>query len=323
MKKFQTQAQRAKRFALIKKIVTALLTASIVLFLAVFFSFVPFRLLLPAYKVAAREEGELRLHFLDLKGGVTVVEFPDGEVLVVNAGDGSFSSDNTLCRFLRALDITSLSVLATSPSSSHIGGMPALFETFKIDKVYLPAFTSDTGAYGRFLSAIDKEGCEAEKLVRYGTVVNSSGAYAVCLSPYSEEEDATENDASTVLYFSYAGVNAVLTSDLTAKRERQLVDEYAISNTIFDSGDCRVRLDETDILLAPAHGSDSGSSEAWLSLLNPSATVICCNKMERPSDNALSRIATYSDKIYRTDELGTITVTVKDGAYKMTTHVID
>ena len=322
MKEGLTKAQRAKRYALIKKIVTALLTASIVLFLAVFFSFVPFRLMLPAYKIAAREERELRLHFLDLKGGVTVVEFPDGEVVVVNAGDGSFTSDNTICRFLRALDVTSMSVLATSAASSHIGGMPALFETFPIDKVYLPVFSSDTGAYRRFLSAMEKAGSEREELVRYGTLVNGSGAYAVCISPYSGEADATENDASAVLYLSYSGINVVLTGDLTAKRERRLVSEYAILNSVFDSGNYRVRLDETDILLAPSHGSDSGSSEAWLSLLNPAATVICCNQNERPSDSALSRIAAYSDSVYRTDELGAITITVKEGMFKTKTHVI-
>lgn len=322
MKKVTTEAQRAKRFALIKKIVAALLTASIVLFLAVFFTFVPFRLLLPAYKISAREEGELRLHFLDLAGGVTVVEFPDGETLVVNAGDGSFENDNVLCRFLRALDVTSLSLLATSPNSKHIGGMPALLKTFKTDKVYLPAFPSGTGAYGRFLSSIDKEGCERKEPVRYDTIVNGSGAYAVCLSPYSGETDATENDASTVLYLSYAGVNVLLTGDLTAKRERQLVGEHAISNSIFNSGDFRVRLDETDILLASSHGSDNGSSEEWLSLLSPSTTVICCNKTERPSESALSRIAAHSEKIYRTDELGVLTISIKDGAYRVQTHVL-
>ncbi len=169
---------------------------------------------------------------------------------------------------------------------------------------------------------MEKAGSEREELVRYGTLVNGSGAYAVCISPYSGEADATENDASAVLYLSYSGINVVLTGDLTAKRERRLVSEYAILNSVFDSGNYRVRLDETDILLAPSHGSDSGSSEAWLSLLNPAATVICCNQNERPSDSALSRIAAYSDSVYRTDELGAITITVKEGMFKTKTHVI-
>lgn len=322
MKKFETNVQRARYFALIKRIITALLTASIVAFLAVFFAFVPFRLMLPAYKVAAREEGELRLHFLDLQGGVTVVEFPDGEVLVVNAGDGSFENDNTLIRFLRGLDMTTLSVLATNCFPSHVGGMPAILETFQVKKAYLPAFSSDTGAFTRFLSAVDKEGCGGEQLVRYGTIENSSGAYAVCLSPYFQEENVTEDEASTVLYLSYAGVNTVLTGDLTAKRERRLANEYVLFESIFDRGNYRVRLDETDILLASSHGSNEGSCEEWLSLLSPSATVICCNKIERPSDSALSRIVSGSGEVLRTDELGVITVSIKSGSYRVQTHIL-
>ncbi len=317
-------AQAHKRYARIKKITAALLTASIVLFLAVFFAFVPFRLLLPAYSVSAREEGELRLHFLDLAGGVTVVEFPDGEVLVVNAGDGSFTSDNMLCKFLRALDMKSLSLLATGADPSHIGGMPALLELFAVEKVYLPAFAPESAAYSRFLAAVEKEGCEQVKLSRYETIVNGSGAYAVCLSSYSaEEEIVTEDDASAVLYLSYAGVNILLSGDVTARRERRLVGEYALLHSVFDSGEYKVRLEETDILLASSHGSDRGSSEEWLALLDPSATVICCNRNERPSDNALGRIVSASDHVYRTDELGAVTFTVKDGAYRVQTHVIE
>ena len=305
------------------RILKIALAASIVLLLAVFFAFVPFRLLLPAYKIAKRGEGELRMHFLDLYGGVTIVEFPDGEVLVVNAGEGSFSDDNTLCRYLRALDITSLSVLATGSSASHVGGMPALYEVFDVAKTYLPATSSDSGAFSRFVSAVEEEGCPAEKLVRYGVIENGSGAYAVCLTPYSVEADeATEADRSTALYLSYQGVNVVLEGDVTQKRENQLVHEYEIMNDIFDSGGHRVRLNETQILLASSHGSDSGSSANWLSLLSPSATIISCNQRQRPSDNALSRITEYSEKIYRTDELGVVMVTIKNGGFEVTSHVL-
>lgn len=319
-----TKAERAKRFAFLKKLITVLTAASIVLFLAVFFTFVPFRLLLPAYSVPAREEGELRLHFLGLAGGVTVVEFPDGEALVVNAGDGSFESDNFLARYLRALDITSLSLLLTNASTKHIGGAPSLYETFRITKTYFPASATEAGAYGRFVSAMEKEGCEQERLARYGRVVNGSGAYAVCLSPYSEEaEDVTADDESAVLYLSYAGVNVLLSGDITAKRECVLLGEYSLDSGIFDSGEYGVRLDETDILLASKHGADSGSSEEWLTLLHPETTVICCNKDETPSGGALERIAGCSGEVLRTDELGVIMITIKDGGYQILPHITE
>ena len=291
------------------------------LFLAVFFAFVPFRLLLPAYKHPKRGEGELRLHFLNLDGGVTIVEFPDGEALVINAGAGQFTQDNTLCRYLRALDTTSLSVLATSSASSHVGGMPALYEVFSIAKTYLPVLPADTGSYTRFLAAAQKEG-QVVPLSRYGVIENGSGAYALCLSPYTVEETTSSAESSTVLYLSYAGVGVVLSGDVTQKRENQLVKEYELSNSIFDSGRYRVKLEDTQILCVSSHGSDSGSSENWLSLLRPSASVICCNQNERPSAGALGRIGAYSEKVYRTDELGTIIVTIKNGGFTVTPHVI-
>lgn len=312
-----------KKTARLKKIITALLTASVVAFLAVFFAFVPFRLLLPPYDVPPRGEGEMRLHFLPLRGGVTIVEFPDGEVLAVNAGDGTFTSDNVLCRYLRSLDVASLSVLAVSSASDRVGGMPALFEAFQVKKTYLPAHASDSGAYARFLSAAEKEECEKEKLVRYCAIANGSGAYAVCLSPYSNEEDASEEDASAVLFLSYAGVNILLSGDITSKRENRLAEEYELAKDIFDSGEYRVRLDETDILLAPDHAADGGLGEAWLSLLSPKSTVVCCNETEVPSDGALRRLAAHSDEILRTDELGAVMITIKDGAYRIQTHMTE
>lgn len=323
MKEAKSRAQRQKREALLRKMVKIALTASIVLFLAVFFAFIPFRLLLPAYKLTERGEGELRLHFLDIQGGVTIVEFPDGEALVINAGEGSFAEDNRLCRYLRGLDITSLSVMATTGSTSHIGGMPALYEVFDIKTTYLPLLPAATGAWERFQSAVQKEECQTKTLVRYGVIENGSGAYAVCLSPYSQEEEgATREECSTVLYLSYEGVGVVLAGDMTQKRENRLVEEYRLLDSCFDSGGHRVRLENTQILCAASHGADSGSGENWLSLLSPSATVICCNQNEHPSDSALQRIASHSETIYRTDELGVVMVTIKDGNFTVTPHAV-
>ena len=323
MKPIRNKREQRERVALLKRIVKMTLTASIVLFLAVFFAFVPFRLMLPAYRIPERGEGELRLHFLGLGGGITVVEFPDGEVLVVGAGDGSFAGDNVLCRYLRALDMTSLSVVAPSSSTLHVGGMPALFEVFDVKTAYLPAMSAQTGAYGRFLKAVQNEHCQTEQLSRYGVIANSSGAYAVCLSPYSsEEEDVTAAESSAVLYLSYEGVGIMLSGDVTQKRENALMREYELWNGIFDKGQFQVRLENTQILLTSSHGSDVGSSAGWLSLMQPSTSVVCCNQDLRPSDSALRRITGYSGGVYRTDELGALMITVKNGGHEILANAL-
>ena len=314
-------SKKWRKIKLLKRLTAILLAVFVLAFLAVFFAFIPFRLLLPAYKLPARGEGELRLHFLDLDGGVTIVEFPSGSVLVVNAGGGTYDGDNTLFRYLRGIKPSKVSLLAENADARHVGGVPALLDTVRVDTVYLPAYGAETGSYQRFLSAIERKKVNAERISRYGVIADGSGAYAVCLSPYSEEAGSVY-DSSVVLYLSYAGVNVVLAGDTSAARAGRLAEEYATFPQIFDSGEYRVRLDETKILYASCPNALSCTNREWLSLLAPELCVLSCNKNERPQSAVLENASLYCKKVCRTDELNTTIVTVKDGGYTITPHVI-
>lgn len=310
-----------RKILLYKRLTAIALVGCILIFLAVFFAFIPFRLLLPVYKVPIRGEGELRLHFLDLEGGVTIVEFSDGRALVVNAGGGDYNDDNVLCRYLRTLNPTAVSLVAVNPDPEHVGGMPSLLETFRVDTVYLPAFGTETGEWKRFVSAVKRAGCETQKISRYDVITDDVGAYAVCLSPYSQEAEFGY-DASAVFYLSYAGVGVVLAGDVSAKRAETLVEEQRLYPEIFDSGGYRVRLGETQILYASCHNASSCTSKEWLSLLSPALCVLGCNENESPNKAVLENLSVYCENVRRTDELGTTMITIKDGNYTITSHVI-
>ena len=304
---------------LLRTLIAVFVTAAV----SLFFCLVPYRLLLPAAGICARGEGEMRLHFLSVgQGDCTVVEFPDGDVLVVDAGDGSFLSNNEIVRYLRGLDFTALTLAVTHADSDHFGGMSELLRLFRVERVYLPVLAEQTSAYERFLAAVAQEGCEADTLVRYDVISRPSGAYAVCISPHAAEE-TDENQSSTVLYLSYGGVNVLLGADMPAERERLLAAEYALYEGIFDSGTFRVRLEETDLLKVSHHGSAGASDGAWLSLLSPAAAVISCgegNPYRHPAGEALERLAEAGAQIYRTDELSHIVVTIRDGGYTFGTQ---
>ena len=302
-----------------RRVVLATGMAAVFIVIAVFSYFFPFRTLLPAYKILARQEGELRLHFLDVgQGDCTLVEFPSGEVLVIDAGDGSFKTENKLIRYIKGLAPKSLSMLLTHANSDHLGGFKSLLEVFGTEIFYLPALSADTAEYSALLAAIEESGCKKATLSRYDTIVRE-GAYLVCLSPYSFGE-TDENDSSTVLYLDCGGVNAVFCGDISSARERLLTREYALDETLFDSGDCSVRLDGVEILKVSHHGSEYSSSEEWLGLLRPETSIISCgrgNDYSHPAEGALARIkaASPNGEIYRTDELGDVMVTIKDGKY--------
>lgn len=281
---------------------------------------VPLSSLLPAYKLTARAEGELRIHFLDVgQGDCTVIQFPSGDVVLIDAGDGSFFNRSHTVRYLKALAPAHLTMILTHADADHYGGFEALVQAFGADAFYLPAAGEDTPEYAALLDAIERSGAETGVMTRYGVIADRSGAYLACISPRSLDEEEG-NEASSVFYLRYEGVGVMLAGDISSAVERRLVRENALLEGIFDCGDFRVRPEETEILKVSHHGSAYSSCTEWLSLLSPEAAVVSCgagNSFSHPSPEALGRISAAGAEIYRTDELGDVIVGIHEGGYTL------
>lgn len=65
--------------------------------------------------ISERGDGELRVHFVDVgQGDATVVELPDGKVMLVDGGNGSDEANKSLIRYLNALDVDCCSKIVLS-----------------------------------------------------------------------------------------------------------------------------------------------------------------------------------------------------------------
>ena len=302
------------------QIILCVLIALVLIAVALVCYFVPTGLL-PAYSIPGRKEGEMRIHFLDVgQSDCTIVEFPEGDVLIIDAGDGAFATNNKLVRYVKGLRPTSVSMLLTHADSDHYGGFRTLLKSFDTEKFYIPVLNFDAEDYQKLLDGIEKEGCPVETLTRYSAIKRECGAYLICLSPYSIGEES-ENDSSTVLYLDYGGVRALLCGDITATREKRLAKEYALDETLFDSGDFTVRLEGIEILKTAHHGSASSSSKEWLELIKPESAIISCgrgNEYSHPAAETLERLNAYS-AVYRTDELGDVVAVIAAGDYTIHT----
>ena len=211
------------------------------LVIALLHLFVPLSSLLPAYKLTARAEGELRVHFLDVgQGDCTVIEFPSGDVVLIDAGDGSFFNRIHTVRYLKVLAPAHLTMILTHADADHYGGFEALVQAFGADAFYLPAAGEDTPEYAALLDAVERSGAETGVMTRYGVIADRSGAYLACISPRSLD-DEEGNEASSVFYLRYEGVGVMLAGDISSAVERRLVRENALLEGIFDCGDFRVR----------------------------------------------------------------------------------
>lgn len=305
------------RRAFVRRMILLALSAVLVLALALFEYFLPFRTLLPAYSVPMRAEGELRLHFLSVgQGDACIVEFPDDACLVIDAGDGSFENDNKIYRYLKALAPRSLSVAVTHADSDHCGGVGAILQRFAVDELRLPAIGSAGTFYSEFVSRAEEREIPVDTLARYDVIANASGAYLVCISPRSVGE-TDSNDASAVLYLRYGETSALFGADISSVRERLLLRENQLGAEIFSAEGYAVALDDVDILKVSHHGSGSSSCSEWLELIRPEVAVVSCgagNAYGHPAAEALSRLSQYAE-IYRTDELGDIVVSVFPEGY--------
>ena len=311
--------KKRERLRKIKGALPVLISVLATAVIALVYAFVPLSLLLAPYDLPPREEGELRVHFLSIgQGDCTLVEFPAGELLIIDAGDGGFSYRNHLIRYVKGLAPEYITLILTHADSDHYGGMRALLKAFDVENVYLPEYEEDTPEYRGLLSVVERSGASIDTLTRYDVLSDPSGAFLACIAPRSLGE--TKVDPSAVFYLEFEGVGVMLSGDIDAAEEGRLASEYALMEGIFDCGEHRVRLEETDILKISHHGSGYSSSEEWLSLLSPEAAVVSTgrgNGYDHPSYEALSRVASAGAEIYRTDELGDIVITIDEGGYAL------
>lgn len=299
-----------RRFILFAVSAAAVLVAALVDF------FLPFLTWIPAETIPARMDGELRIHFLSVgQGDSTLVEFPDGACVLIDAGNGDFETDNHLYSYLKGIDMTSLQIVATHADSDHYGGIASVLKTFGAEKVWLPALSSENERYRETLKAA--EGVQTETLNRYDVIAEHGGCYLVCVSPYSIGE-SDENDSSAVLWLSNGSTSALFAADITSARERRLMRDCELGEDILDCGDLPVRLGKTDILKVSHHGSATSSSEEWLKFLGADVAILSCgadNPYGHPAAAAVTRLARNVGRIYRTDELGDIMISVTDRGY--------
>jgi competence protein ComEC len=242
---------------------------------------------------------------------------------------GEKSAQSTVLNYARTLGMKKVDYLVVSHTDSdHCGGLTQIAKEMQIGEAYLP-FDSLAASASKTYTAVYENIMDNALAIRYSErydVIDGgeAGYYMVFLSPYAEEAYngtlPASNDSSSVIWLDYYGTDALFTGDISASVERQLLSEWQLDPTIFN-GEKAVLLESTEILKVAHHGSQYSSSADWLELLNFQTAVISCgadNTYGHPRQETLERLSATSPaaKIYRTDELGSIIVTMHDdGTY--------
>lgn len=247
--------------------------------------------------VLSRPDGKLHVWFLGVgDGNAVLIRTPNGSHILVDGGPNPTQLRTALGDYLpfyqHDLDV----LIVTQPKTSAFAALPPLFERYVPRAVLTNGQTDNSEAY-RALTAALTAAKIAPMPIRAGYQVQTSDGLTIqVLHPQSAPEtDAKPDDTGLVLRLSYGDASFLLTPDLSADAEQEMIDSgWYIGATVAQ---------------LPSHAADDANGDLFLKAASPQVAVVeaeAGSRTGQPSDVALKRLG--RTPVYRTDQKGTIEV---------------
>lgn len=208
----------------------------------------------------ALSEG-LELTMVDVGAAECLIITVDDEAMMVDAGYAK--SWENIEQTIQSMDIESITYFViTHPHADHIGSAARVLENYDVDTVLLPPITYESAAYGRFEEVLTSSGIPVE----YPYVGDQFMLGDAEITVYGPHPVAytNPNDWSIVLMIEYAGRRILLTGDIEAEAEYDLLaysDLYPL---------------DADVLKVAHHGSNTSSTFDFVDAVSPQYAFISC-----------------------------------------------
>jgi competence protein ComEC len=270
-------------------------------------------MLLPLFRVRTTIVPDESLKFTLLSVGAgqcAVVEAPGGKTVIIDAGSTSLSDALRKCLapFLRREGVVSVDqIYLTHSDYDHISAAAEVASVYDV---------RETLAGPRFRS-IANENPAADMLLKQLETLDLpprivSPGERIPLSRESEIEvlwsprdsALSSNDSSVVLKVHYAGRSILLSGDIQADAQNELLESPE-------------RL-KSDVLIAPHHGSREDSTERFINAIDPEFILSSNDRTLTGKQKRFSSLV-RNRKLFRTNTHGAITVIIhRDGKIEVT-----
>lgn len=234
---------------------------------------------------------------LDVGQGASTLLFSGGSAVLVDCGgSGAEDAGDVAADYLQCLGRSRLDLLVlTHYHADHAGGVPQLLSRVEVDQILMPDVEPDAPLRREITELAEERGI-AVTLLAEDAALNVGGATLTLFAPLG---DGGANEEGLSLLCTRGDFDALITGDMNAVVEEILVREKA--------------LPDIELLLVGHHGSRKSTSEALLLATRPEQAVISCgyNTYGHPNGETLARLGAAGCDIYRTDRMGTVTVTIR------------
>ena len=251
---------------------------------------------------ASMPDDELSISFLDVGQGDAILIQQGSQQVLIDGGPSPQAISLELGRQMPFWDRTIELVILTHPDQDHLAGLIEVLKRYRVEKVLDPNLDSGTPLYEEWHRLVAEK--KPEKITaRAGQQIALAGATLTVLHPpeallKDTNEDIDNNGA--VLRLKAGNVSFLLAADIRREAELHLITRRAAL--------------KSTVLKVAHHGSDTSTSQEFLSAVDPQIAVISVgadNKFGHPSEEIMNRLDNKlgQTNVYRTDHHGTIQFT--------------
>lgn len=244
-------------------------------------------------EITEKLDTELIVHFLDVGQGDSIfIELPNNKSMIIDAGEDKYSSK--IIDYIKNLGYDKIDyVIGTHPHADHIGGLGKVIEEFDIGTIYMPKVIHNSKTYENLLTTILNKNLKIKTAIAGLEIINEENLNASIVAPNSTKYSSL-NNYSIVLKLVYGNTSYIFTGDAEELSENEITLDI-----------------KSDVLKVGHHGSNTSTSEKFLSEVAPKYAIISVgdnNSYNHPSDSTIKKLKKYTNNIYRTDLNGTIII---------------
>jgi len=251
-------------------------------------------------------DGRLHVAFLDVgQGDAILITTPEGRQLLVDGGPNPTQLAWELGRQMPFWDHSLDLIVLTHPDADHMAGLIPLLERVHVERAVVSSQALNGKEALHWRKAVAASGVETVVAERGMRVAPGSGVWLQVLHPRLDDRSpmTPDNDDSIVLRLTYGATSVLLTGDVEATGERDLL---ASGQSL-----------QANVLKVSHHGSGGATTAEFLHAVGPQVAVIqvgADNHFGHPSTDVLQRLAEAGSTVLRTDQDGTVVV-VSDGQH--------
>ncbi len=233
---------------------------------------------------------DLLIDFIDVGQADSILIRNQDKTMLIDAGTNE--AGETVVTYLQNLGITQIDYLiGTHPHEDHIGGLDDVINHFNIGQIYMPKIETTTKTFEDVLDAVENKNLTVTSPNKGDKIEIGQAVGTFMTDPILDKDNL--NLSSLVLRLEFGNNSFLFMGDAEEENEET------------------ISWPKTDVLKVGHHGSNTSSSETFLTQVQPQYSIIMVgkdNSYNLPTQATIEKLNTTGSKIYRTDENGTIQI---------------